>query len=274
MEKALATSEPTAGDEKTGNDPTPQIMNLEADPQLPPTEDAALRPTITSSSVVSHAGNAMSLREVDPVSLRIEHLSVSVDESPNFLAKFLSKKNAAANSASSGGHVKKILDDVSADMPSGSLTAIVGGSGSGKTSLLNQMSGRMKGNRLSTMGKTLFNGSEDSTNIRSAYCIQQDLLLPTLTVRETLTYAAQLRLPPAISRDERTRLVEEVIMELGLKEAADTRIGNHEHRGCSGGEKRRTSIGVQVSISKAKSVTRSRADNWIATFKSKSALAR
>jgi ABC-type multidrug transport system ATPase subunit len=36
-------------------------------------------------------------------------------------------------------------------------------------------------------------------------------------------------------------------MELSLKEAADTRIGNHEHRGCSGGEKRRTSIGVQVS---------------------------
>lgn len=273
MEKASATSHPTAGNEKTGNHPTPQIMDLEAEPQLPTTEDAALRPTVTSSSVVSHAGNAMSLREVDPVSLRIEHLSVSVDESPNFLAKFLSKKNAAANSAS-GGHVKKILDDVSADMPSGSLTAIIGGSGSGKTSLLNQMSGRMKGNRLSTVGKTLFNGSEDSSNIRSAYCIQQDLLLPTLTVRETLTYAAQLRLPPAISRDERTRLVEEVIMELGLKEAADTRIGNHEHRGCSGGEKRRTSIGVQVRINEAESMTRSRADNWKATFKSKSALAR
>ncbi|PVH97294.1 P-loop containing nucleoside triphosphate hydrolase protein [Periconia macrospinosa] len=108
------------------------------------------------------------------------------------------------------------------------------------------MSGRMKGNRLSTTGRTLFNGNEDSSNIRSAYCIQQDLLLPTLTVRETLTYAAQLRLPPSVSRDERTRLVEEVIMELGLKEAADTRIGNHEHRGCSGGEKRRTSIGVQL----------------------------
>ncbi|KAF2195388.1 P-loop containing nucleoside triphosphate hydrolase protein [Zopfia rhizophila CBS 207.26] len=108
------------------------------------------------------------------------------------------------------------------------------------------MSGRMHGNRLSVSGRTLFNGSEDASGVRSAYVIQQDILLPTLTVRETLTYAAQLRLPPSISQDERKQLVEEVIMELGLKEAADTRIGNHEHRGCSGGEKRRTSIGVQL----------------------------
>jgi ABC-type multidrug transport system ATPase subunit len=131
-------------------------------------------------------------------------------------------------------------------MPSGTLTAILGGSGSGKTSLLNQMSGRMQGKRLSTSGRTYFNGSDDPTSIRSAYVIQQDILLPTLTVRETLMYAADLRLPSSVSRVERKQLVEEVILELGLKEAADTRIGNHAHKGCSGGEKRRTSIGVQL----------------------------
>ncbi|KAF2797711.1 hypothetical protein K505DRAFT_234933 [Melanomma pulvis-pyrius CBS 109.77] len=108
------------------------------------------------------------------------------------------------------------------------------------------MSGRLHGTRLSVSGRTLFNGIEDASGVRSAYVIQQDILLPTLTVRETLTYAAQLRLPPSISQEERKKLVEEVIMELSLKEAADTRIGNHEHRGCSGGEKRRTSIGVQL----------------------------
>ena len=45
---------------------------------------------------------------------------------------------------------------------------------------------------------------------------------------------------------ERKKVVEEVILELGLKECADTRIGNNIHKGCSGGEKRRTSIGVQL----------------------------
>jgi ABC-type multidrug transport system ATPase subunit len=110
------------------------------------------------------------------------------------------------------------------------------------------MSGRLAvGNRLATSGRTLFNGSEDASRIRSAYVIQQDILLPTLTVRETLTYAAQLRLPSSVDEKERKQLVEEVILELSLKEAADTRIGNHAHKGCSGGEKRRTSIGVQVS---------------------------
>ena len=193
-------------------------------------------------SHASHADNAISLREVDPVSVQLEHLSVSVDESPNAFAKLFSTKKATT----SQGHVKNILDDVSADLSSGTLTAIIGGSGSGKTSLLNQMSGRMKGSRISTSGRTLFNGSEDPSSVKSAYVIQQDILLPTLTVRETLTYAAQLRLPSSVTQAERKQLVEEVIAELSLKEAANTRIGNHAHKGCSGGEKRRTSLGVQL----------------------------
>ncbi|KAF2134491.1 ABC transporter-like protein [Dothidotthia symphoricarpi CBS 119687] len=189
-----------------------------------------------------HNDNAISLHAVDPVSVRLEHLSVSVDESPNALGLLFSKKKGVP----SPNRVKKILDDVSADLPSGTLTAIIGGSGSGKTSLLNQMSGRLKGNRLTTSGRTISNDSEDASRIRSAYVIQQDILIPTLTVRETLTYAAQLRLPSSVSQEERKQLVEEVILELSLKEAADTRIGNHAHKGCSGGEKRRTSLGVQL----------------------------
>jgi ABC-type multidrug transport system ATPase subunit len=200
-----------------------------------PPHSASLR---QASTVRSHHNNGISLHAVEPVSVRLDHLSVSVDEAPNALAGIF-KKNAPQSN-------KTILDDISAEMPSGTLTAIIGGSGSGKTSLLNQMSGRMQGTRLSTSGRTYFNGSDDPTTIRSAYVIQQDILLPTLTVRETLTYAAQLRLPSSVSQVERKRLVEEVILELSLKEAADTRIGNHAHKGCSGGEKRRTSIGVQL----------------------------
>lgn len=194
------------------------------------------------STTASHHDHGISLRAVEPVSVSLEHLSVSVNEAPNALAGIFAKKKAPA----SHNYVKTILNDISADMPSGSLTAIIGGSGSGKTSLLNQMSGRMHGKRLSVSGRTLFNGSEDATQMRSAYVIQQDILIPTLTVRETLMYAAQLRLPSSVTQAERKQLVDEVILELSLKEAADTRIGNHAHKGCSGGEKRRTSIGVQL----------------------------
>jgi ABC-type multidrug transport system ATPase subunit len=108
------------------------------------------------------------------------------------------------------------------------------------------MAERMTSARLSYRGETTFNGKGGVENIRSAYVMQQDVLLPTLTVRETLQFSADLRLPPPTSQQERRKVVEEVILELGLKECADTRIGNHQHKGCSGGEKRRTSIGVQL----------------------------
>jgi ABC-type multidrug transport system ATPase subunit len=231
-QKRLAEAEVDEHDDnRTNNDREP--------PRLKDPQSASIRRVPSSAS---HHGNVISLHEVEPVSVRLEHLTVSVNEAPNALASLFSKNKTPP----SHSHVKTILDDISAHMPSGSLTAIIGGSGSGKTSLLNQMSGRMQGTRLSTSGRTYFNGSEDPTSIRSAYVIQQDILLPTLTVRETLTYAAQLRLPSSVSQAERKQLVEEVIMELSLKEAADTRIGNHAHKGCSGGEKRRTSIGVQL----------------------------
>jgi ABC-type multidrug transport system ATPase subunit len=73
-----------------------------------------------------------------------------------------------------------------------------------------------------------------------------DLLLPTLTVRETLMYAASLRLSSSTSK-ERQHLVEEIILELGLKECANTMVGDGgSYHGCSGGERRRVSLGVQM----------------------------
>ncbi|KAF2268532.1 ABC transporter-like protein [Lojkania enalia] len=228
------------GRERHSSVTPPRISNNAEQPPLAVAE--SIRQVATNTS---HGESAISLRAVDPVSVRLDHVSVAVDQAPNVFARVFSKNKAPGNDAPQN-HIKTILDDISADLQSGTLTAIIGGSGSGKTSLLNQMSGRMHGNRLSAPGRTLFNGSEDASGVRSAYVIQQDILLPTLTVRETLTYAAQLRLDSSVTHEERKRLVEEVILELSLKEAADTRIGNSGHRGCSGGEKRRTSIGVQL----------------------------
>ena len=83
-------------------------------------------------------------------------------------------------------------------------------------------------------------------SISAAYVKQQDVLLPTLTVRETLHCAADLRLPTHTTK-ERNDMVDDVIMELGLKNCANTRIGNNANKGCSGGEKRRTSVGRATS---------------------------
>ncbi|KAK9385016.1 P-loop containing nucleoside triphosphate hydrolase protein [Lipomyces mesembrius] len=141
---------------------------------------------------------------------------------------------------------KKILDDISVNVGSGSLMAIIGGSGSGKTSLLNVMANRMKSPNLHINGSLTFNGHRNIHKIRHAYVLQQDILLPSLTCRETLIYSADLRLPSSTTKEERQRLVEEVILELGLKDCADTIVGDNEHKGLSGGEKRRLSIGIQL----------------------------
>ena len=98
----------------------------------------------------------------------------------------------------------------------------------------------------STAGTVTYNGQRSIRNVSHAYVMQQDILIPTLTVRETLLYSAELRLPASTSHVERVKVVEEVILQLGLKDCANTRIGDNEHKGCSGGEKRRVSIGVQL----------------------------
>lgn len=183
--------------------------------------------------------NNLSFRNVDAVEVLVQNLSVDVDLSPrDLLARGRRGKGAK--------EFKRILNDISAFMSSGSLTAILGGSGSGKTSFLNTLSHKISESGMKTTGVVSYNGSVKLSSIRSAYVMQQDILLPMLTVRETLFYAADLRLPPPTTVEERTRIVEDVILELGLKECANTRIGNDVHKGCSGGEKRRTSLGVQM----------------------------
>ena len=187
--------------------------------------------------------NDISLRAVDPVDISVQQLSLEVDTSPpGFLAvkSFFRRKDQPAKS------FKTILHEIDVFMPCGSLTAIIGGSGSGKTSMLNALAHKTGGTRLKTSGSIFYNGDSRISSIRSAYVMQHDILIPTLTVKETLLYAAELRLPPPTTSAERLMVVEDIILELGLKECANTRIGNNVHRGCSGGEKRRTSLGVQM----------------------------
>ena len=200
-------------------------------------------------------GTHLSFRAVAPVDVRVRDLAVHVDTTPPIWQTppkdLWSRVRNTFRKPGDGDNVnsiKTVLNGVTASMPHGSLTAIIGGSGSGKTSLLNVMSGRMGdgSGRMRVSGTTTFNNSAHINDARSAYVMQQDVLIPTLTVRETLRYSADLRLPPPTTSEERHAAVEQVVLELGLKECADTRIGNNAHKGCSGGEKRRTSIGVQM----------------------------
>ena len=81
--------------------------------------------------LVDSEGNQISFRPVAPVDVRIRRLGVSIDVSSVGIASML--KSATGRQPNPDAVIsKRILNDISADMPSGSLTAIVGGSGSGK----------------------------------------------------------------------------------------------------------------------------------------------
>ncbi|KAH9608790.1 hypothetical protein KSS87_019683 [Heliosperma pusillum] len=144
------------------------------------------------------------------------------------------------------GPTKRILQGISGYAEPGQIMAIMGPSGSGKSTLLDSLADRLSSNVVMT-GNVLLNGKKKRLQFGTvAYVTQENVLLGTLTPRETLTYSAYLRLPTNLSKDEIVGIVEGTIMEMGLQECADRVIGNWHLRGISGGEAKRLSIGLEI----------------------------
>ncbi|KAH9495048.1 ATP-binding cassette sub- G member 8 [Bulinus truncatus] len=147
------------------------------------------------------------------------------------------------------GKTTEVLKDVCFSARSGQLMAIMGGSGSGKTSLLDVLACRTSSGVVT--GDVYLNSVVRTKTVLDScagYVRQDDRLIAFLTVRETLIFVAQLKLPRTFSAEMIRNRVDLVIAELGLTQAADTRVGNDTIRGLSGGERRRVSIGIQLLI--------------------------
>ncbi|KAL8050351.1 hypothetical protein ABFS82_06G076800 [Erythranthe guttata] len=142
---------------------------------------------------------------------------------------------------------KTILNDISGEARDGEIMAVMGASGSGKSTLIDALANRMaKG---SLKGGVTLNGEQLESRLLkviSAYVMQDDLLFPMLTVEETLMFAAEFRLPRTLSKSKKKLRVQALIDQLGLRNAANTVIGDEGHRGVSGGERRRVSIGTDI----------------------------
>ncbi|XP_030522402.2 ABC transporter G family member 15-like isoform X1 [Rhodamnia argentea] len=147
---------------------------------------------------------------------------------------------------SGNGHGRKLLKGLSGHAEPGRIMAIMGPSGSGKSTLLDSLAGRLSGNLVMT-GSVILNGKTRNLNCGGlAYVTQHDALLGTLTVRETIRYSADLRLPSTMTKDEISGIIESTIEEMGLQDCADRLIGNWHLRGISGGERKRLSIALEI----------------------------
>ena len=78
---------------------------------------------------------------------------------------------------------------------------------------------------------------------------QEDTMMDTLTVYETIMYSALLRLPRTMQLAAKKRRVHETMTELGIISIANKKIGSSGKRGLSGGEKRRVSIACELVTS-------------------------
>lgn len=143
---------------------------------------------------------------------------------------------------------KPILRDVSGVVQPGTLLAIMGASGAGKSTLMNVLTNRNLKDYI-LEGNVKVNGSSIGRGIKniSAYVQQDDLFISTLTVRETLTFRALLRMDNSIKKKERLDRVEQMIQEMGLSKCANTQIGRTgTKKGISGGESKRLSFACEL----------------------------
>ncbi|KAK3843317.1 MAG: P-loop containing nucleoside triphosphate hydrolase protein [Linnemannia gamsii] len=183
-----------------------------------------------------------------PVTIRAENLSLSLVEKSLF---------DRVGFGSSERTRKTLLDNIDIAIPPAKLTAILGGSGSGKVTFAQQLIcfslwiRQLIASGMHITGDIYFNGTKNPSmgqiNTVSGYVRQGDGMLMThLTVRETLNYAAELGMGKTMSLAQKHARVEEILELMGLQECAEVMIGNSEKSGCSGGQRRRISIGMQL----------------------------
>ncbi|CAF1542686.1 unnamed protein product [Rotaria magnacalcarata] len=128
------------------------------------------------------------------------------------------------------------------------MNAIMGPTGCGKSSLLDILADRKDPHGLS--GQVFIDGLPPPPSFKYivGYVVQEDIISGTLTVRENLMFSAKVRIPDSISDDVRRERVSSVIQNLGLAGCADSKIGTEFSRGVSGGEKKRTCIGMELVL--------------------------
>jgi ABC-type lipoprotein export system ATPase subunit len=143
-----------------------------------------------------------------------------------------------------------VLDSITGSVQPGEIMAVIGASGAGKSTFLDLLARKTKQGTVT--GDILVNGKKvDDVEYRRVvgFVDQEDTLMGTLTVYETVLYSALLRLPREMPLSEKKMRVLETMHELGILGIKDSRVGESGQRSISGGEKRRVSIACELVTS-------------------------
>eukprot|EP01018_Ginkgo_biloba_P004062 Gb_34645 [translate_table: standard] len=141
----------------------------------------------------------------------------------------------------------QLLRNVSGAFQPGVLTALVGISGAGKTTLMDVLAGRKTGGYIE--GSITISGypKKQETFARiSGYCEQNDIHSPNVTVYESLIYSAWLRLPSEVDSETRKMFVEEVMELVELNPLRGAMVGLPGVDGLSTEQRKRLTIAVEL----------------------------
>lgn len=139
-------------------------------------------------------------------------------------------------------NTKTLLDDISLGASPGTLTAVIGPSGAGKSTFARLVAGYTH----PTNGTVAFEGHNvhaEYASLRSRIGMvpQDDVVHGQLTVEQALGYAAELRLPPDTTKDDREQVVARVLEELEMTQHLHTRVDK-----LSGGQRKRASVALEL----------------------------
>ncbi|XP_078170821.1 ABC transporter G family member 48-like isoform X2 [Carex rostrata] len=182
-----------------------------------------------------NSGNKGMVLPFQPLSLAFSHLNYYVDMPQEMKNQGFEDDRL------------QLLSDVSGAFRPGILTALVGVSGAGKTTLMDVLAGRKTGGYIE--GEISISGypKKQETFARiSGYCEQNDIHSPNLTVYESLVYSAWLRLSPEINGRTRMMFVEEIMELVELSVLRDCLVGLPGIDGLSTEQRKRLTIAVEL----------------------------
>ncbi|MCD7471217.1 Pleiotropic drug resistance protein 2, partial [Datura stramonium] len=203
--------------------------------------DIQMAPTcaqVNTSSVVpfpKHESRNRMVLPFQPLSLAFNHVNYYVDMPAEMKTQGIEEDRL------------QLLRDVSGAFRPGILTALVGVSGAGKTTLMDVLAGRKTGGYIEGSIKISGYPKNQTTFARvSGYCEQNDIHSPYVTVYESLLYSAWLRLPSDVKTETRKMFVEEVMELVELKPLRNALVGLPGVDGLSTEQRKRLTTAVEL----------------------------
>ena len=133
-----------------------------------------------------------------------------------------------------------LLKDIHMVIPQGHMVLLLGGSGAGKTTFLNAVTGYEKADASITINDINVYNNYDQIKYNLGFVPQQELMRGNDTVLKTLEDAANIRLPASMSHKDKEKRVIEVLETFGL-----AMLQNNMVEKLSGGQKKRLSIAIE-----------------------------